>query len=352
LNPIGEDRKEKFRDKITRFDRYRYSMLWLAEHFFASNKKVKQLRRELSDSLSAKIPEELGGLGENGENHIPVPVIEGLNIKDFIKNYRKRSKPVVLKNVASSWPLYKKWNPEFFAKQYPDDPVILFDAAIESRNLAYTEGKETKTVSLSEFVEAMNNGGKDYARLLPILDQHPELLKDLDVDWLMSAANNRAKGSIKHQLFMGGAGTSTQMHCAIGSNLFIQIHGRKQWWIYSNKNSPILNPLVDRSVFFRSQASGEKPEGNFKKADGWTVILEPGDVLYNPPFFWHQTRSIDTNIGVGFRWFSLASILKVSPAQFLMTLTASNPSVREAKKLKQNFAKVYAELLEKQNEAK
>ena len=335
-------------DKITRYDRYRYSLLWLAEHFLASNKKVNQLRSKLSNNISLKIPKEHEGIGENGQNHIPVPVIDGINVKDFIKNYRKKSKPVVLKNVASSWPLFKKWNPEFFAKQYPEDPVILFDAAIESRKLAYTEGKQTKTVSLSEFVKSMNNGSMDYARLLPILDQHPELLNDMGVDWLKSASNNRAKGSIKHQLFMGGAGTSTQMHCAIGSNLFIQVYGKKQWWIYSNKNSPLLEPIVDRSVFFRSKASGESPEGNFKKADGWTVILEPGDILYNPPFFWHQTRSIDTNIGVGFRWFSLASILKVSPAQFLMTITASNPSVRQAKKENQNFAKVYAELLERE----
>ena len=338
-------------DKITRYDRYRYTLLWLAEHFFDS-KKVKQSRRKLGDSLSGKIPEELGELGEHGENHIPVPVIDGTNIKEFIKNYRNKSQPVVLKNVASSWPLFKKWNPEFFAKQYPEDPVILFDAAIENKDLAYSEGKETKSVSLSEFVESMNNGGKDYARLLPLLDQHPELLKDLDVDWLMSAANNGSKKSIKHQLFIGGAGTSTSMHCAIGSNLFVQVHGRKQWWIYSNKNSPLLDPIVDRSVFFRSQENSEKPEGKFKKADGWTVVLEPGDILYNPPFFWHQVRSIDANVGFGFRWFSLASILRVSPAQFLMTLTASNPSVREANKVKHNFAKVYAELLKsKKNES-
>jgi hypothetical protein len=63
-------------DKITRYDRYRYTMLWLAEHFFASNKKVKKLRKKLSASLTEKIPEELGGRGEHGENHIPVPVIE------------------------------------------------------------------------------------------------------------------------------------------------------------------------------------------------------------------------------------------------------------------------------------
>jgi hypothetical protein len=32
-----------------------------------------------------------------------------------------------------------------------------------------------------------------------------------------------------------------------------------------------------------------------------------------------------------------------------MTVTASNPSVREAKKVNQNFAKVYAELLERES---
>jgi ribosomal protein L16 Arg81 hydroxylase len=338
-------------DKITRFDRYRYNLLWLAEHFFYS-KKANQARRKLGASLSKKIPEELGGLGDHGENHIPVPVIDGTNIEEFIENYRDKSHPVVLKNVASSWPLFKKWNPDFFSNQYPEDPVILFDAAIENSKRAYTEGKKTKSVSLSEFIESMKNGGKDYARLLPLLDQHPELLEDMDVNWLRAAANNGSKKSIKHQLFIGGAGTSTSMHCAIGSNLFIQVHGRKQWWIYSNKNAPLLDPIVDRSVFFRSQVNSENPEDGFKKADGWTVVLEPGDILYNPPFFWHQARGLDTNMGVGFRWFSLASILKVSPAQFLMTLTASNPSVREANKVKHNFAKVYAELLEKQTESK
>jgi len=332
-------------DKITRFDRYRYSALWLAEHFFRSSNRIERARKNLGDSVSQKISSEFEGLGKNGENHIPVPVIEGANIHDFIKNYRNKSQPVVLKNAASSWPLFKKWSPEFFAEKYPNDPVILFDAAIENSKLAYSAGKETKTVSLSEFIESMNSGGTDYARLLPLLDQHPELQEDMDVDWLRSAANNGRKKSIKHQLFMGGARTSTSMHCAIGSNLFIQVHGRKQWWIYSNKNAPLLEPIVDRSVFFRSEKNSEQPEGNFKNADGWTVILEPGDILYNPPFFWHQVRSLDTNIGVGFRWFALDSILKVSPAQFLMTITASNPSVREAKKANQNFAKVYADLL-------
>jgi hypothetical protein len=176
-------------DKITRYDRYRYTMLWLAEHFFDSNKKVKKL----SASLSEKIPEELGGLGEHGENHIPVLVIEEMNVEEFIKNPRGKSQPVVLKNAASSWPIYKKWTPEFFAEQYPEDPVILFDGAIESRESPKEKG--AKTVSLADFVEAMKNGGFTAPTTLHCLNH---LWIDLCFSGVWQVARNR-KGISKKQ---------------------------------------------------------------------------------------------------------------------------------------------------------
>ena len=333
--------------RISNVHRCQYNVLWLMEHFLRS-KWARTKRIALGERLGQHLEADNEAIGEGGTNHAPVPVMDGTNLEEFVRLFRNTSHPVVLKNVASNWPLFEKWTPEFFAEQYPGDPVILFDAAVENSKLAYTDGKETKSTSLKAFIDAMQQGSQDYARLLPLLDQHPELLDDMDVSWLHQAANNGRRKSIKHQLFIGGPRTSTSMHCAIGSNLFIQVHGRKQWWIYSNKEAPLLEPIVDRSVFFRSHANSEDPEGIFKKARGWTVVLEPGDILYNPPFFWHQVRGLDTNIGVGFRWFALESILKISLSQFLMTLTASNPSVRQANKVKHNFAKVYAELLEKQ----
>lgn len=333
--------------RISNFQRRQYNALWLMEHLLHS-KWARDKRMALGERLGQGLEYDEKSIGEGGADHEAVPVMDGTNLEEFVRLFRNTSHPVVLKNVASNWPLFEKWTPDFFADQYPEDPVILFDAAVENSKLAYTQGKKTKSTSLKAFIHAMQEGSKDYARLMPLLDQHPELLDDMDVSWLHKAANNGRKKSIKHQLFIGGPRTSTSMHCAIGSNLFIQVHGRKQWWIYSNKEAPLLEPIVDRSVFFRSYANSENPEGIFKKARGWTVVLEPGDILYNPPFFWHQVRGLNTNIGVGFRWFALESILKISLSQFIMTLTASNPSVRQANKVKHNFAKLYAELLENQ----
>ena len=84
-----------------------------------------------------------------------------------------------------------------------------------------------------------------------------------------------------------------------------------------------------------------------QKVRGWTIVLEPGDILYNPPFYWHQVRSLDLNIGIGFRWYSIPSMLKSSITQTILTLTASNPSVRQAKKMEGRYAEMHAMLYEK-----
>ena len=76
---------------------------------------------------------------------------------------------------------------------------------------------------------------------------------------------------------------------------------------------------------------------------------EPTLVLAPDTFTKPSTRASKISSCSAVRVNSAPSrILKVSPAQFLMTITASNPSVRQAKKVNQNFAKVYADLLEKE----
>ena len=91
----------------------------------------------------------------------------------------------------------------------------------------------------------------------------------------------------------------------------------------------------------------QKPDEIFKKARGWRVVLEPGDILYNPPFFWHEVHNLDTTVGFGYRWFSFNEIIKSSLIKFILTITATNPSIRKAKKLEENFAKVYEQVLSK-----
>jgi hypothetical protein len=47
-----------------------------------------------------------------------VPVVENLSAGEFRESYLAPKLPVVIKDMADSWPALKKWTPEYFAEQY------------------------------------------------------------------------------------------------------------------------------------------------------------------------------------------------------------------------------------------
>ena len=317
--------------------RFTYNFLWLIEHF-TSIKSFEKKRLKISSKIASKIT-----LNEN-ERISNVKIETEISAKDFHKKYFNNPQPVVFKGAAKKWPAFNKWNPDFFKDHYGQTKVILFEASVNS--LDSNEISETSLVNFNKFIEMMQSGSKEYVRFSPILDKNPELLEDIDNNWLLNFSNSKSKNT-KHQLFIGGKNTSTSIHSAIGSNLFVQVHGRKEWYIYDTFYNSLVQPKVDRSVFFRSNVSAKKPDEIFKKARGWRGVLEPGDILYNPPFFWHEVHNLDTTVGFGYRWFSFNEIIKSSFIKFILTITATNPSIRKAKKLEENFAKVYEQVLSK-----
>lgn len=210
-----------------------YSLLWLAEHFCYSE-YFKKRRAQYAVKIANRLPAVEDQL-------LPVPEVHSSDINTFIKDYRDPGVPVVLRGLARDWESVKKWTPDYLAECFPEDQVILFDASIKSKTDDTIKNYDVHYKSLLEFVESMNNGSKEYARFLPLLDNHPELFRDFDMNFLNAAAGARARQP-KRQLFMGGPNTSTSMHAALGSNLFVQVHGQKRWWIYSAKESSLLEP--------------------------------------------------------------------------------------------------------------
>ena len=65
----------------------------------------------------------------------------------------------------------------------------------------------------------------------------------LDLSWLSAMKPQGAMG-LYTMTFMGGAGTTTGMHNALGSNLFVQLYGRKTWWlIHPDYSAAMGSPL-------------------------------------------------------------------------------------------------------------
>merc|ERR1712181_52432 len=109
-------------------------------------------------------------------------------------------------------------------------------------------------------------------------------------------------GIYNWNMFLSKKSYPSGWHAARGVNTFVQHIGSKQWYLVHPKWTPYFRPtwFPHEDAMFTSF-----PKGSVKfqgKVPMYTVNLEPGDVLINPPFWWHQVNSgSDLTWGISWR---------------------------------------------------
>lgn len=316
-----------------RIDKALFNALWMGEHCLGRT-AVGPLRKRLADRMLTRVQ------GRPTGKLVSVDKVRNLSAEDFKSRYSDRSIPVVFEGAALDWPCTSKWTPDFIADQYGDDEALLGE-----RKPGKEFGHEVQMTTLREVVRSLQAGGKKYARFHPLLKKHPELVDDFDVRFL-SSLKSKIGGHLTFNMFLGGKNTKTSLHAAGAENLFVEVHGRKHWRIYPTSLNPAINASVIRTPYFMTDLDPDKPDENryamFPFVDGFEVTLEPGDILYNPSFFWHQVENLSDAIGVGVRWISLDAMLRASPTMTLLTMLSTSPPIWEASKYDGDFIRVFA----------
>ncbi|RYH13552.1 hypothetical protein EON65_35395 [archaeon] len=111
------------------------------------------------------------------------------------------------------------------------------------------------------------------------------------------------------QIFVGRAGTGSPFHHAGVYNMFYQVHGKKQWWFIDPYDTFLGYPMSVAGKAANALMALWPHEYNkeafplFQYCPVYTAVLNPGDVLFNPPYWWHSIKNIDeTTVGVASRW--------------------------------------------------
>ncbi|MGB3591630.1 MAG: cupin-like domain-containing protein [Nonlabens sp.] len=281
-----------------------------------------------------------------------------LTAKQFKKEYLYKGKPVILDSAAKDWACCKLWTPEFFKEQYGDDQVPIIDAIYLDQGL--------KEVPLSEVIDEVLDGKSSYLRFYNMLSRHKERYADFDSGFLKRLQHNRFYVKFT-QIFIGGKKSQTGLHNSHADNLFVQVHGEKEWILYPNHFAPLIDPPSTTGGTYRvtpKRGANGQPFDPFnpkldnyplyKYVDGYRAILKPGDILYNPPYMWHTVRNNTESIGLGYRWVSAWSAFKASPLYYFLDVCAYRPSYFKAYKWYKddsNAEFLYAEkMLRKQQE--
>lgn len=322
---------------------YQYQLWRFLDHIFGNEAPSNKFRSQRNDLIS-RLNNDLSVLKKLPRT-VQVDRVKNISDKDIKERYINRGIPVVLEGRGSDWDACGKWSPQWLLQNFNKDKLSFFDASLDDNtNLTYdvTDG------SIQELINAMKKGDTNvYSRFNRILYDHPNLLNDFDWRWLYKMRSIFSSGKT-FQVFIGGKGTRTTLHCASENNLFTQVYGEKHWYLYPPENDIVFNPPITRSPYFYSEFDPEKPDflkfKNAKYIDKWECILKPGDILYNPPSWWHHVTNMSDSIGVGFRWFNLVDSFKMNFMHTLLTFISTNPSILYATKNRTNFAKIFKKM--------
>ena len=310
--------------------------LWVSDHVLgrrATGRLLGGLKSRTDATLAASVA------STRGERR-PVPAFDG-SAEDFVTQVLPAGEPVVLRGAAAAWEATARWSPGFFAEQLGDEPVRLLHMNPEDAGSGRTDGVDT---TIGDALARLGEGNAAYLRFVSALMRREDLRGMLDVDWLSARRGPLSPPGNLH-LFIGGAGTDTGLHSAVPANLFVQVHGRKRWVIYPPSCSPAFRPPMERAMYFASRFDPDAPDPvTFPEASAlpaMEVELEAGDVLYNPPFWWHKVSNPTVSIGVGFRWFPPHLCFRASPTQWLLTYLSVNPPFWVGAQLGLDFTKIF-----------
>ena len=215
----------------------------------------------------------------------PVEKVSLIDQKNFSDSYFTPLRPLVIKDLAKTWPASKKWTPDFFKEQYGNKQVKVYDESFVAAGKHYMS--KLKSISLREYIDTIMTSSQNLRMFLyNIKSEIPELVDDINFPTLV---NGLSKNFVF--MFFGCKGSVTQMHFDIDMShvLHTPILGKKTVYLFPYEQGKNLHryPFTCRSYVDVERPDFEQYPG-LKDAQGYKVELEPGETLYIPSGYWHH----------------------------------------------------------------
>ena len=228
-----------------------------------------------------------------------------------------KTTPVVFKGLIHNTYAVQHWSSDYFSHKnsiYGDTQLLTLKDTKQSGYTSFTDKVHCEYMSLRDSIQNMQHIAqqkensdehvfeKIYVNnVTDIFTQHPELVNDLELDTIRHIDTSINQSNwLKVNMFMGGPGTGSSLHCAVGGNFFFNVHGKKRWVLIHPKYTPLLEstPAHDFSFVISGHDFENKESLIHAHIPYYEVILEPGDVLFVPPWWWHYVKN-ETDFTIG-----------------------------------------------------
>jgi hypothetical protein len=337
---------------------YKWTFLFLYDQLFgissssknSSGKVLKKLEGKTQISskyakLHSRNVEKL--LEDNKDFTYSEPLtLPEISAEDFNKDIftawkEKINTPLVIRNYLKDAPVLDLLSRENLCENYGDVEIRCTTDVEESKGESRA-GQNLSTISacLRDFIESPQFENFYINNFAGVLS---------DDDFLKFCKGNelnevQGKTNILTQWFISRSeGKGSTLHCATADNMFLNIKGRKQWHFIHPSYTPIMQATLSKHGTFAVSEMFEPLESDFfenltksyphiKNVPVYKVELEEGDLLFNPPWWWHSVRNLDTfTIGCATRYwekkYSLIASPTLSTGQLVEFIKAPKKSV-------------------------
>lgn len=231
-----------------------------------------------------------------------------------------------LKGAAKDWAATNKWSFDYFKKVYGEREVFLIDTkgVIDPK-----APQKAERIKLSHYIEELQKGSLKYLKLSNLTQKEVSLQEDLNLPWLRSLKNRFSFGEVFYT-FIGGKNTVTPLHNEFPMTVYIQLVGKKKWTIFPPHDDVFLDVTTERRTYFFSKYAPGKNDAAYplaKYAKKFEVVLEPGDIIIVPPFYWHYVENMTDSIGVAYKYANIFNGLKSSKLLTFLFLLSTKPSI-------------------------
>lgn len=215
--------------------------------------------------------------------------------------FRRAAVPVLIEGFADEWPGRANLSLSRLRQRF-GERVVSGSLTKAGRIVCdVRSGLSFVSLRLGAYVERLERGDWPEAYLHgPGETWLPELRDDLTPPPCYDTASWRTT-----RFWLSAPEMSTPLHQHAAENVFVQLLGRKRFYLYPPAASPWLysNPLRSALPNY-SRFDPECPDYDefplARAIQPFEAILNEGDAIYLPSGWWHQVRSLDVSFSVNF----------------------------------------------------
>ncbi|XP_072541347.1 tRNA wybutosine-synthesizing protein 5 [Salminus brasiliensis] len=248
------------------------------------------------------------------QEKVNVTVFSAVDKEVFQKKIYPLRRPAVLKGVPLG-PCLEKWTVDYLTVKGRDREVKIHVSSVPQMDFLH-KNFIYRTLPFSEFVQRaaatehpeffiskdesyyLRSLGED-ARKDPadLKKQFPELAEDFHIPPFFEPEQ-----FFSSVFRISSPGLQLWTHYDVMDNLLAQVTGRKRVVLYSPQDALHLYLSGDKSEVLDIDSPDLERYPDFVKACRYECVLEPGDLLFIPALWFHNTLALQFGVGINVFW--------------------------------------------------